>query len=398
MDQQPRRLTRKELLRRNKKIAKRRQMRLTFIAVAVTLVLVHITGVYGASLAYLGDFVSSGMVYMQFGSGFPAEIENQTYRQSEKMGSSLCILDADSLSFYSPTADKVYEYYHSMQNPVISASGKRVAIYNGNDTSLKVLNAHDVLFSAEMENDIIHASLADNNYAAITTKSQSYNGEVKVFDSQMEEIFTWMNAKSFPVQSWLSPKGSFLAVSCVLTVDGKLQSHIYVIDTHTGEEKYMLENSGDVALGTEFIKEDTLLVFYTDKAKAISLEDGTVKGEYDYKGSDLVAYDVKNSKIVMALGDYDGFAETELVVTDLSLANAFSVTAQQSVTDVVITNQRIFALGDEKITQYDLKGQYAGTTAAKNSVKAIIDYNGCVAVNSDSMEKVEKSQVEKTGD
>ena len=269
MDQQPRRLTRKELLRRNKKIAKRRQMRLTFIAVVVTAVLVYITGIYGASLAYLGDFVSSGMVYMQFGAGFPAQLENQTYKQSERMGSALCILDGDSLSFWSPTADKVYEYYHSMQNPVISASDKRVAIYNSNDTSFKVLNAHDVLFSNEMDNDIIHASLAANNYAAITTKSQSYNGEVKVFDSQMNEVFTWLNAKSFPVQSFLSPKASHLAVSCVLTVDGKLQSHIYVIDTQSGEEKFMLENSGDVALGIEFIKEDTLVVFYTDKAKAI---------------------------------------------------------------------------------------------------------------------------------
>jgi len=394
MDQQPRRLTRKELLRRNKKIAKRRQMRLTFIAVAVTLVLVHITGVYGASLAYLGDFVSSGMVYMQFGAGFPVETENQTYKQSERMGSSLCVLDADSLSFYSPTADKVYEYYHSMQNPVISASGKRVAIYNSNDTSFKVLNAHDVLFSSEMENDIIHASLAQNNCVAITTKSQSYNGEVKVFDSQMQEIFTWLNAKSFPVQSFLSPKATKLAVSCVLTVDGKLHSQIYLIDTDTGEEKFMLENSGDVALGVEFIKEDTLIVFYTDKAKAVNIADGTVKGEYSYNGADLTAYDIKNAQIVMALGDYDGLSATELVVTDLSFAKAFAVTVQQAVTAVEITNQRIFALGSQRISQYDLKGQFAGETPVKNNVKDIIDYNGCIVINSDSMEKLEKATVE----
>lgn len=393
MDQQPRRLTRKELLRRNKKIAKRRQMRLTFIAVVVTAVLVYITGIYGASLAYLGDFVSSGMVYMQFGAGFPAQMENQTYRQSERMGSALCILDADSLSFYSPTADKVYEYYHSMQDPVISASDKRVAIYNSNDTSFKVLNAHDVLFSNEMDNDIIHASLAANNYAAITTKSQSYNGEVKVFDSQMNEVFTWLNAKSFPVQSFLSPKASHLAVSCVLTVDGKLQSHIYVIDTQSGEEKFMLENSGDVALGIEFIKEDTLVVFYTDKAKAINIEDGTVKGEYDYNGRDLTAYSIKNAQIFMALGDYDGLADTELVVTDLSFGKVFSVEVNQAVTDIEVTNQRIFALGSEKVSQHDLKGRFAGETNTKNNVKDIIDYNGCIVINSDGMEKLEKADV-----
>ncbi|MBQ9845606.1 MAG: PQQ-like beta-propeller repeat protein [Oscillospiraceae bacterium] len=393
MEQQPRRLTRKELLRRNKKIAKRRQMRLTIIAVAVTAVLVHITGLYGASLAYLGDFVSSGMVYMQFGAGFPAQVENQTYKQSEKMGSSLCVLDADSLSFYSPTADKVYEYYHSMQNPVISASEKRVAVYNSNDTSLKILNAHDVLFSHEMENDIIHASLAHNNYAAVTTKSQSYNGEVKVFDSQMQEVFTWLNAKSFPVQSFLSPKAAHLAVSCVLTVDGRLQSHIYIIDTETGEEKFVLENSDAVALGIEFIREDTLIVFYTDKATAINIEDGSVKGQYSYNGADLTAYDIKNAQVVMALGDYDGFSTSELVLCDLSLEKVLDIDTQQAVTAVKMTNQRIFALGSEKISQYTLKGEFAGETAAKNNVKDIADYNGCIVINGDSLEKLEKADI-----
>jgi len=333
------------------------------------------------------------MVYMQFGSGFPVEAEHHTYKQSEKMGSSLCVLDAESLSFYSPTADKVYSYYHSMQNPVISASGKRVAIYNSNDTSLKILNAHKVLFSQEMENDIIHTSLAKNNFVAVTTKSQSYNGEVKVYDSQMQEIFTWLNAKSFPVQSFLSPKATHLAVSCVLTVDGKLQSHIYIIDTATGEEKFVLENSGDVALGIEFVKEDTLLVFYTDKAKAVDMADGSVKGEYDYEGEDLTSYDVRNAQVVMALGDYDGLSDTELVVTDLSLNKTLSVNAHQAVTDVEVTNQRIFALGSEKVSQYDFKGQFAGETAVKSNVKDIVDYNGCVVISSDSLEKIEKADI-----
>ena len=85
-EQQPRRLTRKELLKRNKRIAKKRQMRLTVIAVAVTAFLVYITGVFGASLAYLGDFVSSGLVYLQFGKGYPVEIENQTFLQAQKNG------------------------------------------------------------------------------------------------------------------------------------------------------------------------------------------------------------------------------------------------------------------------------------------------------------------------
>ena len=392
--QPPRRLTRKELLRRNKRIAKKRQMRLTFIAVAVTVFLVYITGIYGASLAYLGDFVSSGLVYLQFGKGFPVQAENQTYLQSEKMGSSMCILDADSLSFYSPTGDKVYEYHHSMQNPVISTSDKRVAIYNSNETSIKIANAHNILFSQEMTNDIIHASLADNNFLALTTKSQSYNGEVKVFDSQMNEIFTWLNAKSFPLQSFLSPKAQNLAVSCLMTENGQLVNDIYIIDTTDGSEKFVVQNKDGAALGVEFIKESKLIVFYTDKAITVDLATGHTEKEYNYYGRDLVAYDIKNSQIVMALGDYDGFSDTLLVVTDLSLNTAYTMSTPRSITDVEFTSQRICALGDEVVEQYNLKGEKAGEAPVKSNVKDIIDYHGCIVISGDSLEKLEKADME----
>ncbi|MBE6887821.1 MAG: hypothetical protein E7484_05315 [Ruminococcaceae bacterium] len=392
-EQQPRRLTRKELLKRNKRIAKKRQMRLTFIAVAVTAFMVYITGVFGASLAYLGDFVSSGLVYLQFGRGFPVTIENQTYLQAEKMGSSLCILDSDSLSFYSPTGDEVYEYHHSMQNPAISTSGKRVVIYNANETSLKVSNAHNVLFSQEMNNDIIHASLARNNYLAVTTKSQSYNGEVKVYDSQMNEVFTWLNAKSFPLQSFLSPKAETLAVSCLMTENGSLVSEIYIIGTDDGQERFKLQNKDGAVLAMEFIKEDKLIVFYTDKAAVVNLETGQTEKEYSYGGNDLTGYDIKNSQIVMALGDYEGVGGTKLAVTDLSLTETFAIDTEKAITDVQFASQRIFALGTEMVEQYSLKGEKISETAVKTNAKDIIDYNGCIVISGDSLEKLEKDSL-----
>ena len=397
MDQQPpRRLTRKELLRRNKKIAKRRQQRLTFIVVALTAFLVYITGLYGTSLAYLGDFVSSGIVYLQFGDGFPIETENQTYKQSEKMGSSLCVLDSDSLKFYSPTGSLVYNYYHSMQNPVINTSSKRVVIYNANDTSLKISNASNILFSQEMQNDIIHASLSDNNWVAVTTKGQSYNGEVKVFDSQMKERLTWLSAKSFPLQGFLSPKAQTLLVSSIKTQDGKAVSDVYIIDVATGEEKMVDTNHNGVMLAARFVKEESVIVFYTDKAVNISLSDYTVTKEYSYDGKDLISFDVKNSQVVMALGGYKGNTETYIAVCDLALNKNFGITLQDNITDVVIANQRIYVLGEESVHQYTTETEYISSTNVKNNIKNIIEYNGCVAVYGDSIEKIDKAKIEKS--
>ncbi|MBQ5313633.1 MAG: hypothetical protein J6K30_06240, partial [Oscillospiraceae bacterium] len=297
------------------------------------------------------------------------------------------------LSFFSPTGDEVYEYHHSMQNPVIHTSGKRVVIYNGNETSLKVANAHNILFSQEMNNDIIHASLSTNNCLAVTTKSQSYNGEVKVYDSQMNELFTWLNAKSFPLQSFLSPKAQTLAVSCLVAQDGKLVSDIYIISTSGGSEMFTLQNKNGAVLGMEFIKEEKLVVFYTDKAVVFNLQSGVTEKEYSYNGKDLTAFDIKNSQIVMALGDYDGLGSTALVMTDLTFTELYRMETDVAVSDVQFASQRIFALGDETVLQYTLKGEKVSETAAKTNVKDIVDYNGCIVISGDSLEKLEKASI-----
>lgn len=390
MSQQPKRLTRKELLRRNKKIAKRRQNRMILAGVVVTVFLVYITGIYGASLAYLGDFLSTGLVYLQFGNGFPVEIENQTFKQAEKMGSALTVLNSESLSFYSPTGNKVYEYYHSMQNPVIDASDKRVAIYNANETSLKIANAHKILFNQEMPNDIIHASLAKNNYVAVTTKSQSFNGEVIIYNSQMEEVMKWFNAKSFPIQSFLSPKAKTLAVSCVLAENGKLMSDIYLIDIHNGTEKCSLRNAEGAVLAIEYINENEIIVFYTNKAVIINTDDGTIKYEYQYNGKNLKSYDIKNRQILMSFGSYATKSDSNIIMTDFKFTPIFEVNTPQYISDITISNQRIYAMGDKVVEQYSLSGVKIGETPIKNNIKSILDYNGCIAIYGDSLDKVEK--------
>ena len=131
----------------------------------------------------------------------------------------------------------------------------------------------------------------------------------------------------------------------------------------------------------------------TDKAVVVNLLNGQTEKEYSYNGSDLTAYDVKNSQIVMALGDYEALSGTKLVVTDLSLTESFVLETDRAIENVQFASQRIFAMGEEFVEQYTLKGEYVSETAVKTNVKKIIDYNGCVVVSGDSLEKLEKESL-----
>ena len=143
----------------------------------------------------------------------------------------------------------------------------------------------------------------------------------------------------------------------------------------------------------EFIKEEKLVVFYTDKAVVFNLQSGVTEKEYSYNGKDLTAFDIKNSQIVMALGDYDGLGSTALVMTDLTFTELYRMETEVAVSDVQFASQRIFALGDETVLQYTMKGEKVSETAAKTNVKDIVDYNGCIVISGDSLEKLEKASI-----
>ena len=225
------RISRKELRKQNEKIKKRRSGIKTVLIAAVTALFLYITGIYGTSLAYLGDFLSNGMTIIQIGGGWPVQEDFSGYIQSHKMGSALCVLTDDNLLAYSPTGKQVLSYSHSMSRPVISTSKNRAVLYDLNGTSLKVINSHGVLFRKETDSNIVHCDISSSNRVAVTTRSRTYNGEVTVYNYNMEPRFAWYCATGYPVYSRLSSNGNTMAVETLNTRQGILQSRIYIIDS-----------------------------------------------------------------------------------------------------------------------------------------------------------------------
>lgn len=389
------RLTRKELKKQNKRNMKKRQIRLAFLGAVLTAILVYVTGFYGASLAYFGDFISSGLIMVQFGDGWPYKAELSTVKQAEKMGNGLCILDADKLSVYSPTAKNVFTYYHSMQNPIIDCSDNRAVIYNANQTSIKIANHHKILFSKEMYAEIIHASISDSNKVAVTTKSSSYNSQVSVYNYNMDELFTWYSAKSFPVSSHLSKSGNTLAVNTVLAQNGYLMSNIYIIDATKGVEKFIIEQKEYIPLGIEFIGDKQVMVIYDKKLSLYSLSDGSEIASYSYDGHHLLSYDIKNTDIALAIGEYNQEGFNKIVLLDSALKEKFTQDIKTPITNVAISQSRVFMLGENTLLEYTLKGELTNSTQKESLCKKVIDYNGTILISSKQIEKIHKTNVKK---
>ena len=385
------RISRKELARQNRKKNKRRKNLRTLLIVAITAVLVYITGIYGASLAYLGDFVSSGMTYLQLGKGFPVEDDFSTLMQGENMGSGLAVLTQDSFMVYSPTGKNVFSYSHSMQSPAMDCCENRAVIYERNRTSLKIANNHNILFYQEMNNNIIHADISDSNRVAVTTRSDSYNGEVTVYNYNMKERFVWYCARGFPVYSLLSDSGRTLAVCAVQTVNGLLQSDVYVIDATKGEEKFTL-SGGAYPYNILFIKDEKMLVAYSDRLDIYDLRTGRLQNTYRFDSGSLLAVQNADPYIALSFGGYTGGMASQVVLLSANCEEKLRIEIPEKVKDLSVSSSRLYILGEDNIYEYDYTGTLLSSAYVGGLTHSLVTWSGTVLMDSTSLSKLEKTK------
>ena len=386
-----RRISRKELTQRNKKQNMKRKNLRNLMIVAVTAVLLYFTGLYGASLAYFGDFISSGMAVLQLGGGFPIEDDFSSILQAEDMGTTMAVLDPDNFTVYSPTAKEIFVYSHSMQNPVMDVASKRAVLYDAGSNALKVANGHNILFQQEMENTIIHADISDSNRIAVTTRSATYNGEVSVYNYNMKQRFVWYCATGFPVYSLLSDTGKVMAVNTVQTQDGLLTSDIYIIDVVSGAQLYSI-SVADYPLYMEFLSDSRLVMAYSDKLVLWDVENNAQLASYDFGWGNLQSVFCTGRYIGVAYGGASRQQTSQLTLLTKDFEEKFTVTVSEKIKDISISSSRLYALGQENIYEYDYSAQHLNTVNTGVLSKQMVDYNGTLLITSTDISKVEKTK------
>ena len=307
------------------------------------------------------------------------------------MGSGLAVLTADSFLVYSPTGRNVFAYSHSMQAPAMDCSENRAVIYERNRTSLKIANSHNILFHQEMDNNIIHADISDSNRVVVTTRSDSYNGEVTVYNYNMDERFVWYCARGFPVYSLLSDSGRTLAVCAVQTVNGLLQSDIYVIDATKGEEKFTV-SGGAYPYRIIFINDEKLLVAYSDRLVIYNTRTGEIRATYRFGSGSLLAVENADPYIALSFGGYTGGMSSRVVLLSMELEEKIRIEIPEKAKDLSASHSRLYVLGEDNIYEYDYTGTLLSSGYTGGLTHGLVTWNGTVLMDSTSLTKVEKTK------
>ncbi len=383
-------LTRKELSEKNRAIIRKQKTRRLIIVLLLSSVFLYITGIYGASLAYFGDFLSNVGVYLSIGEGWPLEGEFSKITQVKTTDNALCIVDENSLRVYSPTASEVQSYNHAMQNPIIDTSGSRIVLYNPKQTSFKVLHSSEVIFTQDVGQKITHIDISKDNTIAVTSESESYKGQVVVYNYSLEEQFVWNCSKGYPVYSVLSNNGDYLLSAVLNSENGSISSDIYVIDTNEYLEKFVVSHT-EYPLNIDITNTNKAIITYTNHIEIWDLSTGENLYSYNMDNKNILLEEFSGSYILAVFGTFDSSLSQTLVMLDDKLEVLIEIEFEEEVKDAIISNQRIYILGSDFIYEYNLQGEELSKIVADPSQKYLIDYQGTFVLSSGSINEIERT-------
>ncbi len=384
------RLTRKELTQKNKTLIRKQKTTRVIIVILLSSVILYITGIYGASLAYFGDFLSNISVYFAVGDGWPLEGEFSKALQVETTDNALCLVSEDYLKVYSPTAKEVQSYNHAMQTPIIDTSGSRILLYNPKQTSFKVLHSDEVIFNQEVGEKITHGTISKDNTIAITSESESYKGQVVVYDYSLEQQFVWNCSKGYPVYSVISDNGDYLMPVVLNSEDGNILSDIYIINVNEYTEEFIISHT-EYPLNIDITNTNKAIITYTNHISAFDIKEQKELYSFNIENKNILISKFSNPYILAVFGSYETLEQSSVVLLDETLTPLMQIEVSEEIKDTLLVNQRVYILSQEFIYEYNLQGELLNKTQANPNQKLLIDYQGALVLASDSITEIEKT-------
>ena len=214
------------------------------------------------------------------------------------LGDRLVVLSDTRLRVLNASGGEVWSTAVNMSAPALHSGGGKAVAYDVGGTVLYVVaQTGDALTLTTSEAEpFISATLNGDGWLAVTAKLKGYKGCVRVYNSDMEEVFLFRSSRRFVSDAWVAGKGSALAAVTLGQESGTFVSNV-VLYHLTEEEPYGNYDVTDgLAAATGWV--DGKLAVVSDTSLTFADTKGTVEATCSYSGAHLREYDLNG----------DGFA------------------------------------------------------------------------------------------
>lgn len=306
----------------------------------------------------LKEYITNSAAKMSNGS-FPVEISGGKLIDFKNNGDILTVLTDTNFEIYNKSGKLICSNQHGMSMPAIKTSQARTILYGISDTSYKIFNYKEVLYSGKTDYEILSVDIARCGVYAVATRSDSFASEVVVYSKNNEPIFTWSSAKELVSNVAVSSNGKKFAVSTFYAENGVLNNNVYIFNFKSASPLYsfkydqpILSINTSCASGFNVVSENR--VDYI-----------TWNGNQTQNQTELLvdilkpAYDDYTAVCTRREGDK---SQSDVLVFQKNGKQKAKVTVDGNIQDLMVFNKHIYCLVQTEIFVYDFNGQLIKTT------------------------------------
>lgn len=208
--------------------------------------------------------------------GFPVELPGSAGYKLDELGENFYLLTDTYIYTYNSEGAQITDEQHGFQNPVSQANDKRVVVYDKNGKGFKLYSRTGEIYSNEVEDTIVFASIGNDERSAVVTTSTRYSNYLYVFNGEGKQIFRWASPDYKIMQTEFSKDDKSIFVTALGAKGGDLQLYLIRFDLDNAESHIWQTYIGsDISYSLECIDYE-LFVVTSNSCHRVSAANGEI--------------------------------------------------------------------------------------------------------------------------
>ncbi len=349
------------------------------VIIIVVLFLVHISSPTG-----LTDLIKCSFARRGSGSGFPITLSGGTVEEVDITDGCITVLSDTYIEMYNVSSKELVSEQHKYSSPKLQTSKTRALIFDQGAEELSVYDITGKIFSRDMKEPILTASIGRNGTYAVVTDPEDIAAKVYVYNKNNSLLFDWESKSDLVNSVSVSNNGKYVVVSTVNAKNGEYSNSLKTFNTKS-KEIVKDEPKEELIYSVESIGKCNFVVRTESGLSKLNASDGTFgsitessviqkyvspNGEFGLltvSGSEnkFILYNsnfevkremevisspkfiVWNDKYVVCVRDYS------IYVYDAEGKEVNKISTSSPVEKAVTTNKNILAINNSTIVSYD---------------------------------------------
>lgn len=308
---------------------KRHPLRRWLIFAAVALLVLAILLAYLTTQTTLLDGMVRSLRYI--GTDTESRITYESYGVTAYAPAcgGLAIASHSGVTLFSESGSQLGKHQAELTAPAIEGTPDALLLYDVGGSFFGVMSARGKLTqSGTVTGQLLDACLAENGALAVLSTADDARAVAEVYDANGALLYRRTSKTTYLNVCALSPDGGWLALATLGQQDIAFSSGVKLFRTNSEDEAAELSFGGQIIYDMKFLDGSTVCAVGSRSA-VFFRTDGTLLGEYDYDGADLLGYTMDGSCVALTLDRHQAGSRYALVV----LSQDGTARAQLSLSD-----------------------------------------------------------------